>query len=240
MGGRLGGGEAHRAGQHRLDDQVPHAAHLGPRRPSLGRLVAQHVEPKRRVADHGADVEALGAAVQGGEVVREGLEGPRDTGLQRLERHALDVLQRAGDEVAMLGPGRRDPEPAVPRDDGRDPVPAGGGQIRVPEHLGVEVGMDINKPGGKDQPVEIHHRRSTHARLAGLPYRDDPAPVESDVRHPTQRTGAIHDLRPSQQHHGTLASVRRDTHPAALSSGVLSGGVTELGQSVRDHGLAAA
>ena len=55
------------------------------------------------------------------EVLGERLELPRDARGQRRGIHVLDVLERAHDHVAVLGPRRRDREAAVAGDDGGDP-----------------------------------------------------------------------------------------------------------------------
>ena len=59
--------------------------------------------------------------------------------------HVLDVLQRADEQLAVLGPDRRDREAAVAGDDRRDAVPARRRERRVPEHLGVVVGVDVDE-----------------------------------------------------------------------------------------------
>ena len=60
-------------------------------------VAAEHEQPQRRVADEGADVEPLRSCVDGRQVLGERLEAPVDARLQRLRRHALDVLERAHD-----------------------------------------------------------------------------------------------------------------------------------------------
>ena len=64
------------------------------------------------------------AALDGREVLGEGREVPRDARGERRDVHVLDVLERAGDHVAVLGARRRDREAAVARDDGGDAVVA--------------------------------------------------------------------------------------------------------------------
>ena len=66
--------------------------------------------------------------------------------------HVLDVLERAGDQVAVLGPGGGDGEAAVAGHDRGDAVEARRGERRVPEHLGVVVGVDVDEAGGDDVP----------------------------------------------------------------------------------------
>src|SRR5436309_3433638 len=83
-------------------------------------------------------------AVQGVDVLGEGLEAPGDAGLERLDRHAFDVLEQSHDDVAVLRQRRRDTEAAVAHHDARDAVPARRGQVAVPEDLRVVVRVDVD------------------------------------------------------------------------------------------------
>ena len=88
---------------------------------------------------------------------RERLEAPVDPGVERLHRHALDVLEGADDDFPVLGPRRGDPEAAVAHDHAGHPVPAGRGEVAVPQDLGVVVGVDVDEPGSQRQPVEVDY-----------------------------------------------------------------------------------
>ena len=105
----------------------------------------------------------------GGQVLGEGLEGPVDALDQGVEGHALDVLQRAGDGLAVLGAGRGDPEPAVADDHAGHAVPARRRQVRVPQDLGVVVGVDVDEARGpargrRDRPPRPRRRRRRRRR----------------------------------------------------------------------------
>ncbi len=80
------------------------------------------------------------------EVVGEGLEVPDDPGRQGICVHPFDTFERAHDHIVVLGPARSDREPAVSGDDCRDPVIGGGLELAIPEHLGVEVRVDVDEP----------------------------------------------------------------------------------------------
>ena len=64
--------------------------------------------------DVGGEVEADIPALDRGQVFGEGGEVPGDARLQGGDIHVLDVLQRAGDQITMLGVGGRNGEAAVP------------------------------------------------------------------------------------------------------------------------------
>ena len=136
------------------------------------------------VADEGADVEALGRRVDGGQVLGEGLEAPVDAAVERLHRHALDVLERAHDRVAVLGPGGRDAEPAVAHDDARHPVPARRGEVAVPEDLGVVVGVDVDEARG---PGPGRRGRPPRCRATGT---SSPGGATAAMRSPSTATSA--------------------------------------------------
>ena len=76
-------------------------------------------------------------------------------GLQRLELHAFDELERLHHQLAILGPRRRDPEPAVALHDGGDAVPRRRREVRVPEHLRVEVRVDVDEAGCEHEAGQI-------------------------------------------------------------------------------------
>jgi hypothetical protein len=93
-----------------------------------------------------------------------------DARLERGERHALDVLERPEDQLAMRRPRRRDAEAAVADDDRRDAVPRGDREHAVPEDLRVVVRVDVDEAGRDD---ERRARRACARRAAHLP--DSPA-----------------------------------------------------------------
>src|SRR5215831_16067124 len=52
---------------------------------------------------------------------------------------------------------RSKPEPTIAERHRSNSVPAAGGAVRVPVDLRIIVGMEINKPGGHNQPAGINH-----------------------------------------------------------------------------------
>ncbi len=116
-------------GRARVERVGNHLLHRrGSRRRSLrarSRRFAHHVQPHRGVPDVARVVEERAPLLDRVEVLRERLEAlPRHAREQRVGRHVLDMLQRAHEELAVLGPHGRDREAAVACDDTRHAVPA--------------------------------------------------------------------------------------------------------------------
>ena len=90
----------------------------------------------------------------------------------------LGPLEVAHDEVALVGPGRRQREAAVAHDHAGDAVPARAGAERVPEHLGVHVGVAVDEAGRDHVAFGVD--------LVGAPFADaadggDAAPPDADI-----------------------------------------------------------
>ena len=73
-----------------------------------------------------------------------------EAGPERGDAHALDVLERAHDEVAVGRPGRRHREAAVAHDHGGHAVPGRAAHQLVPHDLGVVVGVDVDEARADD------------------------------------------------------------------------------------------
>ena len=161
VGGRLRGREADRARVDRLAHQRPHPRDLVIRRRTLGRLLAHDVEPQRGVAEEHRHVQRGAAPLDRVEVLGEGLERPllAEPRLERGEAHALDLLERAHDEPAMLGPRRRHAEAAVAHHHGGHPVPGRDREHPVPHHLRVVVGVDVDEAGRDHEPARVDRLR---------------------------------------------------------------------------------
>ena len=155
VGGLAGGREADRAGVEGLADEPPHLLDLGRGGIPLGRLLAQHVQPQRGVAEHDGHVQLRPGPLDRVQVLGEGLEGPGDAREQRLHRHALDVLQRPRDRLPAGRPGRGDAEPAVAHHHRGHAVPRRGGEVGVPQHLRVIVGVAVDESRGQHQAVQV-------------------------------------------------------------------------------------
>ena len=78
---------------------------------------------------------------------------PVEPGLQGGQRHALHPGQHGGEVLGVVGSGRRQREAAVPADHRRHPVQRRRAGRRIPEELGVVVGVQIDEPRGHQEPV---------------------------------------------------------------------------------------
>ena len=142
---------------HGLANQSPHLGDLrccG--RPRRG-LIAHDPQAHRRVANHHGHVDTQRRALQQVHVLREGLERPwtAQPFLQRRQAHALDTLQRAQNQITVLGSGRCHAKPAVAQHRCGHPVPGRDRQLGVPQHLGVVMGVDVHKARCNHQALRI-------------------------------------------------------------------------------------
>jgi len=93
--------------------------------------------------------------------------------------------------VSVVRAGRCEGESAVPADDGRHAVQGRGAGGRVPEQLGVVVGVQIHEARSDDQPGGIERAPGSLPRV-GIADADHPAAPDSDVGDPTRPAGAVH------------------------------------------------
>ena len=101
----------------------------------------------------------------------------------------------------MLGAGGSDPETAIAHDHGRDAMPAGRGQIGIPQHLRVVVRMAVDESRGQDQAVEINHVAHPPG-LAGVVDRHDRRSLNDHIGPTGGSAGAVHDTRTTKHRHG--------------------------------------
>jgi hypothetical protein len=145
-------------------------------------------------------VDALGAPVDGVQVLGERLEAPVDALLEGVHRHALHVLERAHDGVAVLGPGGRDAEPAIAHHDARDPVPRRRREVAVPEDLRVVVRVDVDEARRQRQAVEVDHLRCRVGhQLARERHGGDAVAGDRDVGRPGGGAGPVDQRATAQQ-----------------------------------------
>jgi hypothetical protein len=132
----------------------------------LERALSHRPRPQRGVPDVGGEVDALGQAVDGVEVLRERLERPIDAFRERGRVDVLRSLEVAHDERALGGPHGREREAAVAHDGGRDAVPARVAARCVPEHLRVHVRVTVDEPRGDDVALRVDLGRAALADAA--------------------------------------------------------------------------
>ena len=126
---------------------------------------------------------------------------------QRVTVHAFDEPQGLDDEIPVLGPSRCDAEPTVPLNHGGHTVPRRGRQIRIPQHLGVEMRMDVDEPRSQHEATEIH---LVHA-LEIVANRRDAVVHDQHVGTTSRFPRAIHDRRTPQHslHDSLLTSLEK-------------------------------
>jgi hypothetical protein len=185
-----------------------------------GRLLeaagAHHVVAQGAVADHAADVEAERAPAERGEVVAVGLPAPVEPGHDRVGRDVLDGLHHLGEVGLLAGADRGERHAAVAEHDRRDAVPARRAGDRVPEQLGVEVGVDVDEPG-RHEPVggvDLAAAPLGHVADGG----DAPA-VDRHLRAAGRGAGPVGDLATPDHDvvHAAVLPSRGSGSPAMIS-----------------------
>ena len=198
------------AREQSLTEDGLHARDLLGRRHPLVRVVAHHEQPQRGVADVRRVVECHTVTLDRPEVLGERREVPRDARRERRDVHVLDVLERAGDDLAVLGAGRRDREAAVPRHDRGHAVEARRRERGIPEHLRVVVGVDVDESRRDDVAAGVERA------LAVEPVADraDVAVRDRDVRPDTGRAGPVDDrAAPDDEVRAHRLSIRSGARP---------------------------
>ena len=155
--------------------------------------LAHHDAADRRVADEEAGVDGE-RAVEPVEVLGRRRPVPRHTLCERLERHALDAGEHPHQVVAVPRPERRDREPAVAADHGRDAVQRRGRERRVPERLRVVVRVDVDEAGRHRQARRIDGLRRLLGHLAD---RDDLPVSDADVGTAPRPSRSVDDIATS-------------------------------------------
>ena len=190
MRGRLRCRDADRAGLQRVGDEPTDLRELVVGRGTRERGIGAHdIEADHRVRHERRDVDALGQRAQRVEVLGEGLEAPVDTRLQRRHLHAFDELERLHDELAIFGTRRRDAEAAVALHDGGDAVPRRRRQVAVPEHLRIEVRVDVDEARRQHQTRQVD-LVGAFAR-SDLADSGDPPVDHFDIGLPARPAGAV-------------------------------------------------
>jgi hypothetical protein len=187
--GRGTGGEPHGAAGHGIGHHGGHGLELAVGGGTLVGVLAHHVQPHGGVADVAGVVQRRPSTLHGVEVLRERLElVPRHPHREGVEAHVLDVLEGARHERDERTAHRGDGEAAVAGDDRRHPVVRGGGEVGIPEHLGVVVGVDVDEAGR-------HHLAAGVELLVppqALAHRHDAPALDGDVGPAAGRPGAVH------------------------------------------------
>ena len=130
-------------------------------------------------------------------------------------RDVLGPLEVAHDEMALVGAGRREREAAVAHDHGGHAVVARARAERVPQHLGVHVGVAVDEAGRDDVALGVD--------LVGAPLADpadggDAAPPHADVGPIARQSRTVDDVTVADHQvvlHRSAPNRRRGTNRTA-------------------------
>ena len=121
----------------------------------VGAPLAHDEGPQGGVGHVGADVDGPGLAVEGVEVLGEGLPVPAQPSCSAVPGDVLDALHHVDEPVVAVGGHRGEADAAVAHGHRGHPVVRGRGQQRVPGGLAVVVGVGIDEAGGHQQAVGV-------------------------------------------------------------------------------------
>ena len=183
-------GKAHRTGPHRFLGQPAHALNFFLARFVLERARAHYVSAQRRVAQVTGVIDALGQAVHDIQIVGEGFPPPVDAGEHCFAGDVFGAFEIAEHEVRIVRAARRQREAAVAHHDARHAVVARTRTKRIPEHLGVHVGVTVHEARRDDVPFRIDGLLRTLLEAAN---RRDAAVRDSDIRAEPRCAGTVDD-----------------------------------------------
>ena len=191
-------GPAAAARVHRLVEQAAELGVLGVGRapPRLRVLEPEDPDEERPDRDVGQEVDGLRRVLDRIEELGEGHPVPGHPLLHRREGDGLDPGHRQHRPLALLGTHRSEAEAAVADDRGGDPVPPGQGAVRVPEDLGVVVGVEVDEARGDVETLRVDD-------LPRLARRNSPDLGDEPVPDPDVRTIPRH---PGPVEHGPAAN----------------------------------
>ena len=153
------------------------------------RLAAHDVPADRAVADEEPGIDRH-VAVEPVEVLGKRLPAPVGAVLERGERHALDLGHHLAQVVVVARPQRGEREAAVAPDDRGDAVDTRGTRCRIPQQLGVVVGVRVDETRRDDQPRGVDHPTRG---LVDVAHRDDTVAADPDIGDATGRARAVDD-----------------------------------------------
>ena len=117
-------------------------------------------------------------ALDGIQVLRNGLPGEVNPGPLRGQRHALHVVEHAQVPVPVPRSHRRNHRATLAHNDGGIAVERRGVDNWVPHRLGIKVGVMVNKPWGNDATLGVD---GACGRVMALAHPHDLARVHRDV-----------------------------------------------------------
>src|SRR5215472_9022372 len=186
---RARSGEAHGSSGERAPELSLHRLEIVLRRRLVEGALPHDVGTERGVPHVAGVVDALGQRLEGVKELGVGGPAPLDARLHRLRGDVLGPLEIADHQGAVrLGAGCES-EAAVTHHDASDAVPAGGGPERIPEDLGVHVGMAVNEARGDDATFGVD---DLAGRLTDAANGGDAPLFDADVGAIPRQSRAVH------------------------------------------------
>ena len=212
------------AGGHGVVGQGDHGRDVACGRRLADRGPAHGQAPDGGVADEKAGVDCH-PSVELVEPLAEGAPVPARAALQGGQGHAFDPRHHAHHVVGALVVEGCDREAAVAAEHGGDTVQRRRARGRVPEQLGVIVGVDVDEPRRDDQPGHVD---APGGRLVGRADGDDAAVADSHVAPAGRRAGPVDDVSAHEQqvehrHASDLMPRRRSTGRPASGGAHVTG-----------------
>ncbi len=175
---------------------MQYPAHLGMLRlgrhsAALGRFDAHHVIEQRIHRHVGQQVDALGQTVERVHELGVAFPVPGQRRLHRSQRDGLGAHHGQHRALALLRFDRREAEAAVADHDRGDTVPGRNRQIRIPENLGVVMGVEVDEARGDNQPAGIDDLGCLVGRYA--PNLGNSAVFDTHIAAKARRTGTVDD-----------------------------------------------
>ena len=189
VGPGLGGREAQPTGLDRLGEEPGHLGDLLVRGDLSTSVRAHHPAAQGTVPHQKAGVDPE-IPLELAEIVAEAGPVPGEAVLERHQRHALDLGHHPPDVVVVGRLDRSQRESAVAPDHRGHPVQVRRGRGRIPEQLGVVVGVGVDDARRHHQTFGIE---LDGALLVDLADRRDPAVPDADVGPASRGPGAVDD-----------------------------------------------
>ncbi|MEZ5561050.1 MAG: hypothetical protein R3E86_21215 [Pseudomonadales bacterium] len=184
------GREAERALVDGLADDRGHLAHFVFSRVLGERALAHHVVAHRRVPHQTGDVDPRAEPLDGAQVVGILLPVPGQPAENGILGDVLHGLHHPGQQLAMLRTARCERHAAVADECRGHAVPADRRHVRIPSHLRVQVGVDVDEPGADHLPAGVDLLAPSALDLTDGCYE----PVaDGDITLNGRCTGTIHD-----------------------------------------------
>ena len=117
-----------------------------------------------------SDINRIGSGRQRVQVLLETLPLPLDALVQGRAGNILDAFQKANQKIVVIRSGRRKTDTAVAHQYRRHAMLRRGSEQRVPRHLSIIMGMQVDKARCQRQPVGINNLM---CRIRHIAYGDD-------------------------------------------------------------------